>query len=260
MKTILIHWLHPAFWLLLLAPALSWGQATPAPAAGPKIKVKVKGEKSAAEKVKVKIPITTVYIVRHAEKDSLSTPTDPELSGLGRVRAVALSELLAKHKPAALFTTETRRTRATLAPLAAATKLTPQVYDPTRGRDLADKIIQDFPGRSVVIVGHSNNVLSLIDDFGAVPPVDQIGEKEYEYLFTVRTGKGLMPTVEMAGYGPEIRVKAPAKVKEKRGKVAPTKPVPYKAPAPAAAPAAMPAPSEAPAPTSPPTSPQPDKQ
>ena len=117
--------------------------------------------------------------------------------------------------------------------------------------------MKEYPGRSVVIVGHSNNVLSLIDDFGAVPPLDQVGEKEYEYLFTVRSGEGLMPTVEMRGYGPEIRAKAPVKVKEKRGAVAPTKPIPYKAPTPATMPAPGEAPATTPAPAQPAT-PQPD--
>ena len=89
------------------------------------------------------------------------------------------------------------------------------MYDPARGRDLADKILKEFPGRSVVIVGHSNNVLSLIDDFGAVPPIDQIGDKEYEYLFVVRSGEGLMPTVEMRGYGAERKPKAEARAQAK---------------------------------------------
>lgn len=213
MKTFLLSWLLPVISCLLLAPPPSSAQT--APAADAKIKVKVKGGPAGADKTKVKIPVTTIYIVRHAEKDSLSDPADPELSALGRVRAAALNQLMAKRLPAALFTTDTKRTRATLAPLAAATKLEPQVYDPARGRDLADKILKEFPGRSVVIVGHSNNVLSLIDDFGAVPPIDQIGDKEYEYLFVVRSGEGLMPTVEMRGYGAERKPKAEARAQAK---------------------------------------------
>ena len=74
-------------------------------------------------KMKIKPLVTTVYIVRHAEKDTLSKTDDPELSAEGRARAQALSQLLAKRHPAALFTTDTKRTRATLALLAAATKL-----------------------------------------------------------------------------------------------------------------------------------------
>ncbi|MBD2721133.1 phosphoglycerate mutase family protein [Hymenobacter armeniacus] len=163
----------------------------------------VAAQTKAAPKTKAKPIVTTIYIVRHAEKDSTSNPADPTLSAVGQVRAQALRQALERRHPAALFTTNTMRTRATLAPLAAATKLEPKEYDPRRGRDLADLILKEYAGKSVVIVGHSNNVLSLVDDFGAVPPVDEIGENEYDYLFTVRVAEGVSPTAEVRGYGAE---------------------------------------------------------
>ncbi len=171
-------------------------------------------------KVKVKPVVTTIYIVRHAEKDTASHTTDPALSAIGQVRAQALSQLLARRRPAALFTTDTKRTRATLAPLAEALKLEPQGYDPHRGRDLADRITKEYVGKSVVVVGHSNTVLSLIDDFGATPPVEEIGENEYDYLFTVRVAEGLMPTVEMRGYGAERKPKTEARAQARAAKLA----------------------------------------
>lgn len=159
----------------------------------------------AKAKTRVKPVVTTIYIVRHAEKDTIGGPLDPQLSAVGQVRAQALRQQLERRHPAALFTTDTRRTRATLAPLAEALKLEPQVYDPRRGRDLADLILKQYAGKLVVIVGHSNTVLSLIDDFGATPPVEEIADNEYDYLFTVRVAEGMMPTVDMRGYGAERR-------------------------------------------------------
>ena len=67
-------------------------------------------------KIKTKPVVTTVYIVRHAEKDSTSNPADPTLSALGQVRAQALRQLLVRRQPAALVTTNTIRARATPAP------------------------------------------------------------------------------------------------------------------------------------------------
>ncbi|MET4073061.1 phosphoglycerate mutase family protein [Hymenobacter sp. UYCo722] len=189
--------------LLLLAVGTSQAQA---PAEAKKMKMKIKPL------------ITTVYIVRHAEKDTLGKADDPELSAEGRARALALSQTLAKHQPAALFTTDTKRTRATLAPLAAATKLEPQTYDPKRGRDLADHILKDFAGKSVVIVGHSNTVLSLIDDFGGIPPVDEVQDNEYDYLFTVRVAPGMQPTVETRGYGAERREPVASRLQKTKDK------------------------------------------
>jgi phosphohistidine phosphatase SixA len=170
-------------------------------------------------KPKIKPPITTVYIVRHAEKDSaVAGVADPDLSVLGRARAQALNQTLAKHAPAALFTTDTRRARATLTPLAAATRLKPQPYDPKRGRDLADLVLKDYAGKSVVVVGHSNTVLSLIDDFGGIPPVDEIRDSEYDYLFVVRVAPGMQPTVETRGYGAEYREPMASRLQRKRNK------------------------------------------
>ena len=190
--------------LVLLATAASRGQA---PASPPK------------DKSKTKPLITTVYILRHAEKDTAAaTAADPDLSAEGRARAQALNQTLAKRQPAALFTTDTKRTRATLAPLAAATKLEPQTYDPKRGRDLADLILKDYAGKSVVIVGHSNTVLSLIDDFGGIPPVDEIRDDEYEYLFVVRVAPGMQPIVETRGYGAERRETAADRLQKDQAK------------------------------------------
>jgi phosphohistidine phosphatase SixA len=162
---------------------------------------------------KAKPIVTTVYIVRHAEKDTAASRTDPPLSAVGQVRALALRQQLLRRNPAALFTTDTKRTRATLDPLAGALKLEPQVYDPRRGRDLADRVLKEYAGKSVVVVGHSNTILSLIDDFGAIPPVEEIGENEYEYLFTVRTAEGMQPIVETRGYGAERKTKTKTKIK-----------------------------------------------
>ncbi|WP_201982284.1 SixA phosphatase family protein [Hymenobacter rubidus] len=201
-------------WLILLAglaafftPSAAWAQAKPAAAA------------------KTKIPPTTVYLVRHAEKDSTSDPLDPTLSVAGQLRAQALRQTLAKHHPVALFTTDTKRTRATLAPLADALKLEPQVYDAKYGHDLADRILKEYAGKTVVVVGHSNTILPFIDDLGGTAPVDEIGENEYDYLFTVRVAPGLQPTVGMGGYGAERKpaAKASAKAAPKATPPAPVK-------------------------------------
>lgn len=155
---------------------------------------------------KTRSAATTVYLVRHAERDTAANQTDPALSAVGLVRAQALSQLLARRHPAALFTTDTRRTRATLVPLSAATQLTPQVYDAADPAALAGRIRQEYAGKTVVVVGHSNTLLPLIEALGGAPPVEEINENEYDYLFTVRLADGTLPTVAMRGYGPERKL------------------------------------------------------
>lgn len=193
------------FWLFLLVSLAAfgggftaWAQARPAP------------------KAKTKPAVTTVYLVRHAEKDSTANPADPSLSAVGEVRARALRQLLVRRHPAALFTTDTKRTRATLAPLAAATHLDPIIYNPKETTALAVRLRQEYLGKTVVVVGHSNTLLPLIESLGGTPPVEEIGDKEYDYLFTVRISEGTLPTVEVRGYGPERKLEAAAKAPRAR--------------------------------------------
>lgn len=198
-----------------------------------------------ASKTKVKPAVTTVFLVRHAEKDSTSDRADPTLSAMGLIRAQALNQTLARRHPDALFTTDTKRTRATLAPLAAATKLEPQVYDPLRTYQLAERIQKDYVGKTVVVVGHSNSLLPLINELGGTAPVDEINENDYEYLFTVRIVAGAMPTVDVRGYGPERKPIAKAKPQSKPAPMA----VPTPVATPVAAPTVAPAPAVAPVPS-----------
>ncbi|MDB5236104.1 MAG: hypothetical protein JWR44_3097 [Hymenobacter sp.] len=144
--------------------------------------------------------VTTVSLVRHAEKDNASNPADPTLSAAGEARAQALQRVLANTTLTALFTTDTRRTRATLAPLAAAANLVPLVYDALQPSVLAARIRQDYAGKTVVVVGHSNTVLPQIEALGATRPVPEIAESEYDYLFTLRMVEGAAPTVVVSRY------------------------------------------------------------
>ncbi|GAC1369879.1 MAG: hypothetical protein NVSMB30_08010 [Hymenobacter sp.] len=85
------------------------------------------------------------------------------------------------------------------------------MYDPKQPTALALRIRKDYVGKTVVVVGHSNTLLPLIESLGGTPPVEAIGENEYDYLFTVRIAEGTLPTVRVEGYGPEPRLPAAAK-------------------------------------------------
>ena len=93
---------------------------------------------------------TTVYLVRHAEKDLTPGLNDPALTAAGRQRAIALRDSLAPRNPVALFTTDTRRTRETLAPLEAALQLTPMSYDAQDPAKLAAVIRRDYANKKVI--------------------------------------------------------------------------------------------------------------
>ena len=146
-------------------------------------------------------PSTTIYLVRHAEKDLTPGLADPPLTPAGEARAAMLSQQLARRHPAALFTTDTRRTRATLAPLAQATGLVPEAYDAKNQAALAAHIRQDFKGKTVVVVGHSNTLLPLLAALGVAPLPSEIRDEEYNYLFKVKMRQGQPAQLVMSRYG-----------------------------------------------------------
>ncbi len=146
-------------------------------------------------------PALTVYLVRHAEKSLTAGPADPPLTAAGQARARALARTLRRAHPAALFTTNTQRARATLGPLAAATGLTPRVYDAGQPQALADTLRRAYAGRAVVVVGHSNTLLPLMKALGAPLPLPEIGDDQYSYLFEVRVPAQGPATVRVRHYG-----------------------------------------------------------
>lgn len=174
------------------------------------------GPEGAKATGKAKSNVTTIYLMRHGEKDTLGNPADPALSAVGQVRAQALRKLLARKRPTAIFTTDTKRTRTTVAPLAAAVKVEPEVYNAKETTALALRLRRDFVGKTVVVVGHSNTLLPLIESLGATSPVEAIGDNEYDYLFTVRITEGVLPTVEVRGYGPERKIETASKASPMR--------------------------------------------
>jgi probable phosphoglycerate mutase len=129
---------------------------------------------------------TIVYILRHAEKDQTPGLADPPLAPAGQQRAVALREKIFKQaRPSAIFTTNTTRTHATVAPLAELLKVTPQVYDARQLPALAARIRREYRDRVVVVVGHSNTVLETVEALGAQRPIEAIKDDEHGYLFKV---------------------------------------------------------------------------
>jgi broad specificity phosphatase PhoE len=148
-----------------------------------------------------KPPRTIIYLVRHGEKDLTPGLADPPLAPAGEVRAQLLAKRLASQHPTALFTTDTRRTRATLAPLAQATGLTPEVYSPKDPDAFAIRLYREYVGKTVVVVGHSNTLLPLLTALGVAPLPGEIRDEEYNYLFKVTLRAGQPAKLVMSRYG-----------------------------------------------------------
>lgn len=139
-------------------------------------------------------PAPQVYIVRHAEK---LAGDDPPLSPPGVERAHALAGALSGAGITRIFSTDTRRTRATAAPLAHALGITPEIYSASAADALAAEIAASR--QTVLIVGHSNTIAQMAAAFGVDPgtPVDEATEYDRLYVITLNDA----PRVEIRRYG-----------------------------------------------------------
>ena len=107
-----------------------------------------------------------VYVMRH-----LNTPAgqaDPELLPEDQRTAALLATWFGSAPLVAIYVTNYRRTRATVAPLAARLHLTPIVYDPMDMPGLIARVrAEQGP---VLVVGHSNTVPAIVAALGGMPP------------------------------------------------------------------------------------------
>ncbi|MES2875809.1 MAG: histidine phosphatase family protein [Bacteroidota bacterium] len=144
---------------------------------------------------------TTVWIVRHAEKD-MKNPSDkdPALSLDGQDRAKDLASLLLPQRILAVYSTPFKRTMQTVEPTAYGHGVKVQTYDPADPAALAATVLRQHKGGSVVIVGHSNTVLELVEAFGIKRPIPALNDDDYNYLFAI-TVQGNSTQLQMSQYG-----------------------------------------------------------
>lgn len=118
-------------------------------------------------------PITTYYLIRHAEKDRTdSTNRDPELTEAGRKRAESWAIILKDVDFDIVYSTDYNRTRQTAQPLAEKNKLETIIYDPEKYYN--EEFQEKTSGKKLLIVGHSNTTPQFVNAI--------LGEKKYEDL------------------------------------------------------------------------------
>jgi 2,3-bisphosphoglycerate-dependent phosphoglycerate mutase len=129
---------------------------------------------------------TNIWIVRHAEKATTnSKDEDPVLSPAGQKRADALAKELKREHIKAIYVTKYKRTGLTARPLAYKAKVQPRVYDTVGIKKFAKSILTNFKGNNVLIIGHSNIIMTLLDAFGAEMPFTALDDEDYDMLFKV---------------------------------------------------------------------------
>lgn len=141
---------------------------------------------------------TTVWIVRHAEKDTaFATRANPALNAMGKQRAVDLAAYLKKTPIALIYSTDTKRTRQTAehfkAPL--------EIYNPSNLANLATQLVENNKGKTILLVGHSNTVLETIEALGGQRPVKALSDEDYDYIFKVEIESNKPAKVQTYQFG-----------------------------------------------------------
>jgi 2,3-bisphosphoglycerate-dependent phosphoglycerate mutase len=146
-------------------------------------------------------PLTTIILVRHAEKVADPSTKDPALTSEGEARAKALAAALSSVDVTTMYTTPYIRTRSTGAPLAAMKKLTP--VEINAGATFADDMaarLREHRGGTIVVVGHSNTTQDVMKALG-IANAPKIEDWQYDDLFVVTIGENVQPAMAHLKYG-----------------------------------------------------------
>lgn len=136
-------------------------------------------------------PVTTVILIRHAEKIIDPNNPDVDLSPAGQARAQELARIFGDAGINAIYASQYKRTQETVKPLADKLGLPVNIVNSKNTADLLAQIRAQHPGQTVFIAGHNNTVPEIIFALGG-PKYPIIPESEYDNLFVVtvyRTGQ-----------------------------------------------------------------------
>src|SRR5687768_641949 len=139
--------------------------------------------------------LTTFILIRHAEKGNDGTE-DPDLTEQGISRAEKLSEMLRNTPIAAIYTTNYKRTRNTVAPLAKIHDTNVQPYEAFKP-DVIEDMLEKHRGGTVVISGHSNTTPWTANLLTGSETYKDYAESEYGIILIVTVtgvGKGAIVT------------------------------------------------------------------
>lgn len=144
------------------------------------------------------IPSGKIILVRHADRDD----GVDGLNEQGKKRAKDLIQTLKGEKIAAVFCTEYKRTQETAQPICAALNIPAKYYSAGDILNLSEKIKKEYPGETVLVVGHGNTVPSFINLFNIENKLNDIDHHQYSLLFTLDYGK--KDEVKISKYGEVI--------------------------------------------------------
>ncbi len=152
-------------------------------------------------------------VVRHADRQG----SDDALTDAGHQRAKLLRDFAVRQDVTAVYSTDTRRTRDTAAPTAAAIGADIKLYerqengkfDPMPSPGWLRQLAQEHAGQTVLIVGHSNTVVPIVRGLGGRLEYT-VGHNEYDSMFLVSVAADTADVVRIK-FGPRTPGEADTK-------------------------------------------------
>jgi broad specificity phosphatase PhoE len=148
-------------------------------------------------------PLTTVIVIRHAEKIIDPNNADPDLSPAGQARAQELVRMFGDAGINAIYATQYKRTQQSVKPLADKLGLPVNQVNSKNTADLVAQIRSQNSGQVVFVAGHNNSVPEIITALGG-PTFPIIPDTEYDNLYIVtvyRTGKARVVKLKYGSAG-----------------------------------------------------------
>lgn len=130
-------------------------------------------------------PVTTVILVRHAEK-VLDDPNnkDPDLTREGNERAQEIAREFGESGINAIYATQLKRTQQTVKPLSDRTGVPITVVEASKPEEIVSRIQTTNRGQTIFVAGHNNTVPAIVSSLsGDTYPT--IPESEYDNLYVV---------------------------------------------------------------------------
>ena len=129
-------------------------------------------------------PVTTVILVRHAEKKLEPNNQDPDLTPEGIERAQEIGRVFADAGINAIYATQYKRTQQTVKPLSDRTGVAVTLLDSKQTNELLKRIQTTYRGQTVFIAGHNTTVPAIVSELSG-EPYPPIPESEYDNLYLV---------------------------------------------------------------------------
>ncbi len=149
-------------------------------------------------------PLTTVILVRHAEKKLEPDNQDPDLTPEGSARAQEIARVFAGAGINAIYATQYKRTQQTVKPLADRVGVPVTLLNSRQTEELVHQIQTTHRGQTIFIAGHNNSVPAIVSVLSNEKFPD-IPETEYDNLFIVtiyRFGKAKVTRLKYGSQSP----------------------------------------------------------